>query len=113
MPQKQLREIAVDVSASGQSGILNLGGAAVNGAAFYFELQTLVGGSTPDVTPKVEHSPDAVVWFDLEASWTALTAAGTKTSLKTGPIFPFVRFDFVTTGGPSSATADMTAQGGS
>lgn len=73
---------------------------------FFAELLTLVGGTTPSVTFKVQESPDKVSATDV-VTLGALTAAGVVAKRVAGTGKRWLRIAWTTTGTPDSATADL------
>lgn len=94
---------SVDVSSSGQSQPIDItddGGSV----AWLFDLTALSGGVAPTVTVHWEHSPDGTNWYNV-ASEAALSAVGSRQRVVRECHHSRVRVRWVTTGGPSTATA--------
>ncbi len=73
---------------------------------FLAELLTLVGGTTPGVTFKVQESSDKVTAEDVATIGT-LTAAGVVAKRIAGNGKRWLRIAWETAGSPDSATADL------
>jgi hypothetical protein len=106
--RQELINLAVDVSATGQSAALDL--SENDNVCWVAELATLTGGTSPDVTFSWDHSPNNSNWYTI-ASEAALTAAGVKSRTTAENLFRFVRISWVTTGSPTGATANLFMSG--
>jgi hypothetical protein len=75
-------------------------------SVFMAELLTLVGGTAPEITFKVQESSDKVTAVDV-VTLGALSAAGVVAKRVAGTGKRWLRIAWTTTGTPDSATADL------
>ena len=99
--------IGEDVSATGDGGWVNMGDDTLDGVVASVEIKTLTGGTSPETTPQLEHSPDKSVVHILDTASSALDAVGSKYFFTTqARCFRWIRLTWVTTGSPTTMTAD-------
>ena len=68
-------------------------------------LGALTGGTTPSVDFRVQHSQDAVKWYEHEAVGSSLTLALPNASESYLGLHRYVRVAWTTNGAPSAASA--------
>ncbi len=106
--RKLAQSLALDVSAaSGQTAWLDMTDDTLDGAVCCFELATLTGGTSPDVLPTWEMSPDKTLVLDVVTPGAAMTQTGSRLHQTNNPCFRWMRVSWVTTGTPSAATANI------
>lgn len=71
-------------------------------------LRVLTGGTAPTVAVTLETSPNNADWFTVAAVGTEMAAAAATREYRTEAVYHrFIRFSWVTTGGPTTATVDL------
>lgn len=77
-----------------------------NAAEFLGVVAVSAIGAATTATVKIQHSADALTWFDL-ISFTALTAVGSEAKAPTVPVMRYVRSNVALAGGPQTATIKL------
>lgn len=95
-------ETALDVSAaSGTGAVMDIeDGASITVSCF---ITALTGGTSPSVTPRLEHSQDGTNWVQV-AAYTTMTQGQASNDSNVRQMHRKVRIAWTTAGSPATAT---------